>query len=421
QLINLLAVWGGGLLLVFRSGFPILFGVPVLFSFLFSYEYPVIARNYGLGIMGLFLYADVLTRQQRHRTAKTIAAQVLMCWSTVHFLAMALILFLFRAVHAIQKKDNGLVKWAKIELAFILPFSVSVLVLWPTGKGQFSSSLMDQFQAQNLRDSLSNSMLPFDLPGWWTFIIAIAGYLLLLAGTDRPLRAAGMFLAGASILEAIFCFKYYSGAPRHSGLLFVWLCSVLWINGIKFKSNRQITRADWRLLAAPLTAWLFFAWNFPVTWSVWRLEYEMNFSDAIEAAKFLNSTEIATREVICWPPRNCSAILAYMPVSTRFWSPFLNRKITFDHWDRESHEVHGQQGLEMSEVLQRTMPFFPNWGRKNGPVFVTMRKVKSPEMFGLRLIIPAPRTAWRILDESFWIYGPVGDEAPEGAETGLGN
>lgn len=410
QAINLVAVWGGGWLLLFNSGFPLLLAFPVLFTFLFSYEYPVIARNYGLGILGLFLYADRVTHPKRSWKFSMVAAQILMCCSTVHFLAMALALFSSRALTAIMGKRQTFLSWVRSEIPFLVPFCIAVLVLWPTGRGQFSASLMDQFQAQNLRDSISNSLFPFDLPGISTLIVAIAGYVLMIAGSSRPLQSAGMFLAGEAILEAIFCFKYYSGAPRHSGLLFVWLCAVLWINGASLKSASQTIPNKWRWMVTPLTLWILFAWNFPVTWSVWHLEKKMNFSDAVEAAKFLSSGKIGGRDVICWPPRNCSAILAYMPASTRFWSPFLNRKITFDHWDRESHEVHGQQGLEMSEVIRRTVPSFPNWGKPGGPLFITMRNVKNPELFGLRLLVPAPRTAWRILDESFWIYGPVEDD-----------
>jgi hypothetical protein len=135
----------------------------------------------------------------------------------------------------------------------------------------------------------------------------------------------------------------------------------------------------------------------------------MNFSDAIEAARFLKSENLAHRDTVCWKPRNCSAILAYMPKDARFWSPVLHRYETFDRWDLASHEIHSQATLQVSEVVQDTIRFFPDWGKPGGPLFVSMQRLNDPEQFGLRLMMPAPKSAWRVLDESFWIYGPAGE------------
>jgi|GEM_PF-2323765 len=409
QGINLLAVWGAGGLLLFRSSLPLSVAITVLFSFLFSFEYPVIARNYGLGILGLFLYADATTRRPPNWRISNIIAQILMCCSSVHFLALGLTLFAVRIWGNFRSKTNNLTRFATEELPFLIPFAVSVLVLWPTGKGQFSTSLVDQFQARNFLDSIANSLLPFDAPTAVTFILAICCYLWFILGSSHPVRTGVMFLAGAGILEAIFCLKYYSGAPRHSGLLLVWLWAVLWMNGLNLKIDPNVAVSHWRWLAAPLVSWLLFAWNFPVTLSVWQLEYKMNFSDAIEAARFLSRENVMKREVVCWKPRNCSTILAYLPSSRRFWSPVLNRRITYDHWDRESNGIHSQEGLDINGVINDTIPFFIDWGRRGGPLLVTMQKLKNPGTSGLRLLAPAPTKAWRILDESFWIYGPADD------------
>ncbi|NBQ53799.1 MAG: hypothetical protein EBU49_09495, partial [Proteobacteria bacterium] len=58
QGINLLAMCVATGLLIFKSGFDLILIAPVVLSFVFSYEFPVIARNYSLGILGLFLYSS---------------------------------------------------------------------------------------------------------------------------------------------------------------------------------------------------------------------------------------------------------------------------------------------------------------------------------------------------------------------------
>ena len=409
QGINLLTVCIAGWLLVFRSYFTILLVLPLLFSFHMSYEYPVIARNYGLGIFGLYLYAYSQNLDTRFAKSMRVLAQLLLCGSTVHFLALALVLFAFRISEKLRARTWDLIAFAKQEAAFIVLFVFSVLVLWPTGKGQFSSSLFDKFQLQNLRDSLANSLLPFNSPSAATMGLSLVCYWIALSASAKPWRAGAMFLAGAGVLEAIFCFKYYSGAPRHSGLLFIWLITVLWINGLPVKPDHSYFSLLSRRSLAPLVMWLISAWNLPVVASVWELEATGNFSDAHEAAAVLNSAPASGRQVVCWIPRNCMAILPYLSSDQKFWYPLINREGTFDFWDKKSNavtEMAINHSIGIDEVLRLLPSHFKNWGKSDGPLFVSTWPIIDPEKFGLKLISPAKKSAWRILDESFWIYGP---------------
>ena len=413
QGINLLAVCIAGWLLVFRSYFTILLVLPLLFSFHLSYEYPVIARNYGLGIFGLYLYAYCQNLDTRFAKSMRVLAQLLMCGSTVHFLALSLVLFAFRILEKLRTRTWDLIAFAKQEVAFIAPFVFSILVLWPTGKGQFSSSLFDKFQSQNLRDSLANSLLPFDSPSAATMGLSLVCYWIALSGSAKPWRAGAMFLAGAGVLEAIFCFKYYSEAPRHSGLLFIWLITVLWINGLPVKSDRPYFSLLSRRSLAPLVMWLISAWNLPIVVNVWQLEATRNFSDAHEAAEILNSESMKNRPVVCWVPRNCTAILPYLSADRKFWYPEINREGTFEYWDAQSNTVHSpKRSITIDQVIASTIPKFSNWGKQDGPLFVSNWRVPDPDKYGLKLISPAKKSAWRILDESFWIYGPRELAAP---------
>ncbi|MEY4632456.1 MAG: hypothetical protein RIQ81_2576 [Pseudomonadota bacterium] len=414
QGINLAAVWGAGWLLLFRSGIPLLTLIPVLFSFLLSYEYPVIARNYGLGILGLFMYADAQSRPGARGWLWHALAQLLLCWSTVHFLTMALVLFCFRFLdqcsHVRQKKCD-LRQFAKTEIPFFVFFLLAVVVLWPTGEGQLSGgSFWERFQPENFRDSIANSLFPFEVAALPYLLVALVLYGLLVGSLSNPRRAVLFFLAGAGALEAIFCFKYYQGAPRHSGLIFIWLCFVLWISASRVVQKNSRSFLFNRSAVAPVLLWMLFAWNIPVTTDVWRLETKQNFSDAVAAASIVNLKEMQSRDIICWPPHNCAAVLAYLPEKFVFWSPYLARRQTFSRWDREAETIHGQV-IGMGDVIDASIPYFPAWGKVNGPVFLSMRRVNNPEQHGLRLLAPAPKTAWRVLDESFWIYGPLADEA----------
>ena len=416
QGLNLLAMCLATGLLLFKSGLDLIFIVPVMLSLVFSYEFPVVARNYSLGILGLFLYSAIYRSRHRNNAVRLILPHTLMCFSTVHFLGLAAVLFLDRGVTAFAEKKrwvNFFRERLKSERIFLLLFVLSVAILWPSGKGQFSADFFEHFIPMNLRDSIAQSILPFEPATSLTFILAVSVYALILASNREFDRAVGLFLAGAGIIGAIFVFKYYSGSLRHSGLFLVWLCACMWMTtptrasvGLPLFHRRRL---------APIAMWMVCAWNLPVVASVWELETTGNFSDAHEAAAVLNSAPASGRQVVCWIPRNCAAILPYLSADRKFWYPVINREGTFDFWDKKSNavaEMAINHSISIDEVLRLLPTHFKNWGKFDGPLFVSNWRVPEPEKFGLKLLAPAKKSAWRILDESFWIYGPQERETP---------
>jgi hypothetical protein len=414
QALNLVSLWTAAWLLLFRSGLGIAITLPFMISFVFSYEYPVIARNYGLGILGLFLYSAEANRLNQKGASAVldgmlkVFAQALMCLSTVHFLALALVLFVHRGITAFRAKAIDRRNWILSEWPFLFCFLVSVVCLWPTGHGQFDANSFQNLDVGHFRDAVTNSLLPFEIPSNMTMTAATVAFGLILAGSPRRRDTIVIFLTGAAILTGIFVFKYYSGAPRHSGLLLVWLCASLWLTNPP-GLTRLRTLADRRILPV-VVLWALCLWNLPVLVDVWRLETQLNFSDAHEIASAIELPEFRDRKVVCWFPRNCLGILPYVSPGRRFWYPVLEREGTFDLWDATSHAANEKAhagSVTFEQILAGARERFPDWGHPGGPLFVSNRRVPDPAALGLRLIVPASKTAWRVLDESFWLYGPV--------------
>ncbi len=408
QGVNLMAVWLATGLLIFQSGLDLLFIIPLLFSLVFSYEFPVIARNYGLGIFGLFLYAATSESGRRKRSAVLLSSNFLMCFSTVHFLALAIILFCQRGMASLSKS-----RWLKSEIYFLVMAGISIAILWPTGRGQFSANFFEHFTPINLQDAIVHSMLPFEPATPLTLTLSLAAIAMVMAASKKPKKITGLFTAGLGMIGAIFVFKYYSGAPRHSGLLLVWLCACVWMTDSQQPTDGfPGTRRRW---LAPIAMWLICAWNLPVVANVWQLEATRNFSDAHEAAEILNGESMKNRPVVCWVPRNCLAILPYLEGRRKFWYPEINREGTFEYWDAQSNTVHYkafERSITIDQVIASTIPKFSNWGKQDGPLFVSNWRVPDPDKYGLKLISLAKKSAWRILDESFWVYGPQEMETP---------
>ncbi|NDE14018.1 hypothetical protein EBZ80_03720, partial [bacterium] len=93
--MHLSIIWAAAWLLVFRSPFPWVVSASVLFTYFFSFEYSIIARNYALGILGIFLYCSVSDEPSsgRERGAKTLSMFV-MSLASLFTLISAAILFL---------------------------------------------------------------------------------------------------------------------------------------------------------------------------------------------------------------------------------------------------------------------------------------------------------------------------------------
>lgn len=97
--------------LVFFSSLSIWILIPVLFSFPISYEYPVVARNYALGILGLFAYAPFMKAQYSIIAEKRVpksawspkalvesVAWIFICFSSVHFLTFAVVILAWQLI-----------------------------------------------------------------------------------------------------------------------------------------------------------------------------------------------------------------------------------------------------------------------------------------------------------------------------------
>ncbi len=417
QAINIVAVWLSGWLLLFRSTLGLAVTIPVLFSFVFSFEYPVVARNYGLGILGLFLFVSLHSDGTKQKTgrASSFAANMLMCGSSIHFMTLALVLWLSRGFGSWRKfeiKRKAFSIWQ--EWPFLVPFIACVLILWPTGTGQFSGSFLPNFRTQSLFESLIHYILPFETPSWRVFSVAAGLTVMMIAGFPGR-YAILLFLAGLFILEAIFVAVYYQGGVRHSGLIMVWLAASAWHGKTMTKINnsarpRAILR---RSNLLPLGLWLATSWNLPLQFEVYRLERNQDFSEALRAAAFVNQERYMQRQLTCWLPRSCSAVSIYLTNHQRkFWYPVLERSGTFDHWDAKSEALNRYLAMRehpFADILASTIRRSADWGQPGGPLFLSTKRIPEPESVKLKLISIPAKKAWRILDESFWIYAPIED------------
>ena len=400
--LNLIIIWVAAWLLVFRSPFPSLLSGSILFTDFFSFEYSVIARNYALGIMGLFMYLAASDRRVKHPNWLRIAGVFIMSLASFFTLIPAASLFLIEALKSLgnRAKKNRVIfppnTW--LMLACVL---VGALSLWPSGRGQFSGRILDHFFSQAPIDAMSTLLMPRqDYSGIYSTLAA--GALVATGILTMKLRWQAALFFTLSVLSLLLVFAsvfYQVDAPRYAGMLFVYTVSAAWLATSIKKSepseSHKIRRQLWAMIL------FFFLAQLPDTISIWVRETISPFTDAPAVANKLIAIGGTRKLVSCLPPTLCESVLLRMPGQTRFLYPGIGFG-THGFWDRQhikAARMSPDQGLKWTRAfLEKEEITTAGW------IFMSQRPLSNPAAEGLREITPTTSEAWGVKDETFYIY-----------------
>ncbi|MEY4630186.1 MAG: hypothetical protein RIQ81_306 [Pseudomonadota bacterium] len=399
--LHLFIAWASAWLVIFRSPFPWQISASILFTYLFSFEYSVVARNYSLGIFGLFLYASASGSPGKRCSITRLAGIFVMSFASLFTLISAAILFCMESlqIHPRYRPTPRLILpghcWA---MGFAV--LVSTLILMPTGKGQFSDVSFNRFIIQAPIDSLSTLLMPRQ--SYHPLYSAACGIWLLAAGfiAMRYDRRAALFLV-FSVLAVFLMFTsihYQIEAPRYGGMIYVFAVAAMWM---ALTSARQRTN-DWKQNRA---LWgLFFVFGlaqFPDTLSVWWNEATLPFTDAGTVAIELQKAGGNDKIVVCSPPTNCESVLLRMPQEKKFLYPGIGFG-TYGLWDKTHRAaclLSADRAIEWAKQFSGTGNIAPD-----GFIFISTAPLSNPESHGLRNLSFTASKAWAVQDETFHIY-----------------
>jgi hypothetical protein len=403
--LNLLLVFGAVGLIMFRSPLPLPVRVTLPFGYHLSFEYPVVARNYGLGLLLCFL-AITLDDDRRRRPWLYGLVLLLLSNVSVHFLLFSLVLgglFALEAwrERALRARSTGL-------LLAGLGVVAAIAQVWPPSDGQFKPGLFTEFAPRRLLgpyksffpEGLSAALAPLVLAAY----AGIVGFLL-----PRP-RALLFFLGAFLGLSYLFVFKYVGGA-RHYGLLLVLLVMAAWLGErepARDGSLAQRLRLRWLAPRARTVGYagltlglLGGAW---VAAPTWRDEIDREFSAARTMARYLEAHGLASRRIVAHQSSRAVAVLPHLP-GTKFWYPERRDFGTFMLWDRTYAE--GQLQYATDAVL-RMKETFADWQDPDrGVLLLLNQELPDAARHGYRLIYRTPGTPFRADDESFSLYAPL--------------
>ncbi len=230
---------------MFNAPFPLWSRLIFIFGAFSVYEYAVMARNYGLSMLLLFLIA-VLYRQRFAHPYRLAWALFFLANTNVHSLILVGLICLiwtwnfFRTQCPISFKQQ----WGALYLPLLVVLGGILLSLVYVFPKQDSILVSNSLNLEPLfviktfirtilqSDTTFTGLFPASFPGWITVIILP----LIAVGLIRrpPLMLAAF---GAQIMMGLTFLMIYSGKFRHQGLYVVFIIFLYWIFLDSFKGE----------------------------------------------------------------------------------------------------------------------------------------------------------------------------------------
>lgn len=222
------------------------------------YEYAVISRNYGLGVLGLYSFCAVFCRPGPRNYLLLGLILFFLCQTSVYGLMLAMVLAVIVLWAACRDRAAGI--WTTIAgfALILLGIGLSVLQLMPPPDSGFAMGWRFDLDLPYLAQTLAaiwKSYVPLPAPDyhfWGTNFIsdprwqALLSIILLAFGLllfiRRPLP---LFLYGVGTLGIlVFTYVKYPGSLRHHGHLYLLFIASLWLASVfpekkKFPSSIQ--------------------------------------------------------------------------------------------------------------------------------------------------------------------------------------
>jgi len=412
--LNVAIMVGAAAVLLFRSPLPWIVRVPLLFGYYFAFEYSVVARNYGLGILFLFLLA---ARDRGRVESPVVYGALLGALANVsaHFFFIAMVLSGLWLVDLTRARASfrGTAR-RNVVIGLALAASLGIFALYqliPRPDGQFPQDLVMTFVPRRLLGPV-RALFPQGVPGLLRPLAVAAWGALVVFLLTRP-RALSFLLASSAALLYVFVFKYVGG-DRHYGLLLVVLIVALWLAAnerdapvpffrplIGVNAGERWERVGVALLVACLAITSGFSFL-----RVFPREIREEYSEAESMARFIERASLGGDTIVAHPANACSAVLPHL-TQREFFYPGILERGSHMRWD--ARYVRGA-GLTMVEVVARARAAVPEFDRGRA-LLLTNTELAEPLRREFELVHKTPGKPWRVPDESFFLYRPKPKEA----------
>ncbi len=410
QLLHwLIAVIAAGLFL-FKAPLNKILKLLFVFSYLMLYQYSVVARNYCIVILFLFLIA---TYYQKRFTKPYLYALLLVGLYNSHVLAFGGA-FALSLVYFIEARRNNQLNTLKFPLFIMLGGAVSLIIqLFPysgaTANALIHTSYIPQLNINTwwiTLTSIQNAFIPVDSE-YEELKVALFFTIILVLFIVSAIRKLPVFI----FLLFTYCWILYvfttihSGSLKHQGLILIFIIFTLWISSYYTNKENNLSKLIAKfinldylgksvLIVVVLSLFIGLIYGF----SSIKKEYRYEYSGSKSIAKYIIQNNLQSKEIACYRSWRATAVAPYLP-NTKFW--FIDRKEFGTYFILDS--VFNKDGDTLSEydIIKRTKEKYNNQALLllNYPL-----TIPPDSTFEYHLLYQNEKLTWGTDDENFLLY-----------------
>lgn len=384
-LLHLLIAASAAFVFLLRAPLSTLTKTLFVFSYYMIFEYAVIARNYGISILILFVLATIYP--QRFRRPLTYSFLLALLFQTnVHSLLLGGVL---AAVYVDELWRRGHGRRRLALLLLVAGALITVAQLFPREGGQF-----DPLRAENRPRALIWAAQGMFFPTASAPVLSLftTGFLVLVVLTLWRKRRL-LYLLGAmfAVLFYLMIFKWsVPDGYRHFGLLLISVIFILWIEPSE-PGSLDLRKKKWMtwIMNAGLASLCVIG-----AWACFQ-EIFFDFSGSRGMAEYLLENDLARKTIVAHRATATSAILPYLP-KTRFWYAGIGEYGTYLRWD--AWYAEGER-VTYEQAATRARQRFGN-----DSLLLLNAPLLHPQRWCLRERYRTHQPIFAKVDETFYLY-----------------
>jgi len=336
----------------FSNGQKLLF----IFGYYPFYEYSVISRNYGIGVLLIFVFCTLFKSRQKNILAIGFTLFLLAQTNIFGLIVSvaALLSLMIESGISLKSKEPFFKGW-KVCAAFALAFIgilVSAWVMSPPVDSGFATQwffVLDKSRLQGALSAFSNAFFPipalqqhyWNATNWsgifsaYVFAPLAIGACILLARNIKKNIPVLCFFVFSIIGIELFLYLKYFGYWRHQGSLYIVFIASIWLSRDSIAADKQSAHfssssSSLKTLNVVLNIILVIQLVGAIVAHIG--EQKFVFSSGKAAAQYLESNHLLDRPLVAFPDYVAPSVLGYLGDKKIFY-PQANIEGSFIRWD----------------------------------------------------------------------------------------
>ena len=408
--LNWVIAFGAAGLFVIKAPFPRIFRYLFIFSYYMFFEFAVIARNYALTTLFLFIVASLY--KKRHESIGIYCLSLFLLFNTHYFLfPLASALFSLLIYETIKRKSFS--RKTIVSLCFAFLGGLLAFLQGTILPSDFASSgFMRQPEIMNILNPIALSLFPvqWNVSIEISVLIGIVLLVVLFIYLSRKLSVLYLYLVNHFFLFILFMY-FYPGDLRHFGLVLMMILFFLWIETYHPSSQVQfLYKLPYQWIRNSILLILIFSFicSFRASRTAGFWEWYGAFSGSKGAAKSIEAVSkkfhLQDEVIVADHSDIASSVVAYLP-GRKFWYANFQEFGTFNI---SSKKYQSMKTLTQEDVIIQAGKRFQNL---ENLIFLFSKPLEFDQRFGYQFkLFYSTGGVWGYGFENYYLYLAVPEQ-----------